>query len=565
MANLPEKSVTEKLFFFSRRGMARAVLPELRATPYTNGAPSRQRRERRIHGVACNHTLATAGIGADRRSRRLGAIRQIEIRVTGRTDRSLKQVSKFYIDGHWVDPIEPSPFTIINPATEEAVGEIALGGASDVEAAVDAAYRAFPVWSQTTAAERLPYLEKVVDGLRARIEELAEIATLTIGSPVTQARLVHGEAVIALCNGVIEALRNYEFEWLEGTTLILREPVGVCALITPWNWPLGQIVTKVLPAIAAGCTMVLKPSEHTPYDAAVFAEVIDASGLPAGVFNLVQGSGPIVGAAMASHPKVDFVSITGSTRAGAEVGRLAAPGIKRIAQELGGKSANILLADCDFAAAVPIGVYTAFRNCGQSCSAPTRMLVPEDRYEECKALAKAAAESLVVGDPSAASSTLGPLSNAAQFEKVQRLIELGLAEGAELVTGGLGRPEGIAKGYFVRPTVLGVAQSSMEIAQVEIFGPVLCMIPYRDEEEAVRIANDSAYGLGGYVQSANQSRAQAVARGIRTGTVAVNNPPLDLAAPFGGYKMSGNGRERGHFGIDDYLEVKSIVGYAQPA
>ncbi|MGX8013639.1 aldehyde dehydrogenase family protein [Mesorhizobium sp. ORM8.1] len=453
------------------------------------------------------------------------------------------------------------PFTVVNPADESVLAEILLGNAVDAERAVEAAKTAFPGWSASDPKFRFGIIERIIAGIESRREELAQVQSLTMGAPVAKSRLGNVDEVLGYARGILAGLRNFQFEERLGTTLILREPIGVCALITPWNWPLGQIIQKVLPAIATGCTMVLKPSEITPFDAVIFAEIVTEAGLPAGVFNLVQGDGPTVGGALSAHPDVALVSFTGSTRAGIDVARAAAGTVKRVCQELGGKSANILLPNADFAKMVPIGTREGMRNSGQSCSAPTRMLVPRDRFEEAKRLAKRTAESIVVGNPWVSGVDLGPLANSKQFDKVQSLIEAALAEGAELVAGGTGRPEGLEKGYYCRPTVLAMQSSDDMIAQTEIFGPVLCMIPYEDEEDAIRIANNSVYGLGGYVQSQNQIDAQRIARRIRAGAISVNDPDSDFNAPFGGYKMSGNGRERGRYGLDDYLEVKSIIGF----
>ncbi len=396
----------------------------------------------------------------------------------------------------------------------------------------------------------------------SRGEEIARAVSDEMGAPLAFAREAQVWAGRVHLEATIEALRNYEFRRLRGASLIAKEAIGVCALITPWNWPLNQIVCKVAPALAAGCAVVLKPSEIAPISAILFAEVMDAAGTPAGVFNLVNGTGPDVGQVMAGHPDVDMVSFTGSTRAGIIVAKTAADTVKRVAQELGGKSPNILLPDADFEAAVKAGVLGCFSNSGQSCDAPTRMLVPAARHEEALAIAKATAEGLVVGDPKAQGVDLGPVVSQAQFDKIQRLIHAGVAEGARLVTGGPGRPAGLEVGYYVKPTVFGHVTPEMTIAREEIFGPVLVVLSYRDEEEAIAIANDTVYGLAAYVSSQDLDHARRVAERLRAGTVNINYPAWDVHAPFGGYKQSGNGREYADFGIDDYLETKGVIGWA---
>jgi aldehyde dehydrogenase (NAD+) len=470
----------------------------------------------------------------------------------------------FYINGEWTPPATPNTHAVENPATEQVIARISLGSQADVDRAVAAARAAFESFSQTTTAERIALLERIVAEFNRRAPDLAAAVTAEMGAPAWLAR----DAQVPLCavhfTQAIEALKTYPFERQFGTTLVRREPVGVCALITPWNWPLYQIGCKVAAALAAGCTMVLKPSEIAPLNALIFAEVMDAAGVPPGVFNLVNGDGPTVGAALSAHPDVDMVSFTGSTRAGIDVARNAAATVKRVAQELGGKSANILLDDADLATFVPAGVQACFMNSGQACAAPTRMLVPQHLHAEVVRLAKASAEATTVGDPLKDGVKVGPLVSKAQFDRVQDCIGKGIDAGAELVVGGLGKPEGLAVGHYARPTIFANVRNDMAIAQQEIFGPVLVIIPYRDEAEAIRIANDSQYGLSGFVVSKDLERARRVARRLRTGQVRLNGAKHDFSAPFGGYKYSGNGREFGVFGIEEYLEAKSICGYFLP-
>jgi aldehyde dehydrogenase (NAD+) len=468
---------------------------------------------------------------------------------------------QFYIDGAWVDPAQRQTLDVINPATEEAVGRISLGSAADVDRAVVAARRAFETFSQTKREERLALLGDIIRIYQRRYEEIARTISLEMGAPFWLSKAAQAATGLAHLGQMVEILKNYAFEEVRGTTLIAREPVGVCGLITPWNWPVNQIMCKVAPALAAGCTMVLKPTEIAPLNAILLAEIIHEAGVPAGVFNLVNGDGPTVGEAIAAHPGIDMVSFTGSTRAGILVAKAAAPTVKRVAQELGGKSANILLDDADLGAAVGGGVLSCAMNSGQSCNAPTRMLVPASRHDEAVAIAKAAAEAVKVGDPFAEDTRIGPVVSQAQFDKIQRLIQKGIEEGATLVTGGPGRPVGLTKGYYVRPTVFANVRNDMTIAREEIFGPVLSILPYRDEAEAIRIANDTPYGLSGYVWSSDLDRARRVASRLRTGNVHLNGAGPDFAAPFGGYKQSGNGREWGAFGFEEFLEVKAVMGY----
>ncbi len=468
---------------------------------------------------------------------------------------------KFFIDGQWVDPMVPATLDVIDPSTEEAYTKISVGTKADVDRAVAAAKAAFPAFSQTSKAERLALLNRILDAYNDRYEEIAQAVSHEMGAPITWAREAQAWAGRAHMEATIKALEDYEFSEKRGSTMVVKEPIGVCALITPWNWPLNQIVCKVAPAIAAGCTVVLKPSEIAPISGIVFAEAMEAAGTPKGVFNLVNGTGPDVGQIMAGHPDVDMVSFTGSTRAGIIVAKTAAETVKRVAQELGGKSPNIILPDANFARAVRKGVQGCFGNSGQSCDAPTRMLVPASRHDEALEVAKKAAESFKVGDPRSEDTQLGPVVSQIQFDKIQRLIESGIQEGATLVTGGPGRPEHLNRGYYIRPTVFGHVRPGMSIEREEIFGPVLSVISYEDEEEAIKIANDTVYGLGAYVQSENIEHARNVAARIRSGQVSINYPEWDTFAPFGGYKQSGNGREYADWAIHDFLEVKGIVGY----
>ncbi len=467
---------------------------------------------------------------------------------------------KFYVDGQWVAPAQPSDHTVVNPATEEPAGVISLGGAADVDRAVAAARRAFDAYARTTVAERRALLEKVLEVYKARIGEVAEAITAEMGAPAGLSRKAQAGVGVGHLSAMIEVLKSFRTEEQQGSTRLLLEPVGACGLITPWNWPINQVAAKVVPALAAGCTMVLKPSEFSPFSAVLWAEILHQAGVPAGVFNLVNGLGTTVGAALSSHPGLDMVSFTGSTRAGIEVARGAAPTVKRVHQELGGKSPNVLLEDCDFSRAVKIGVLQVLTNSGQSCDAPTRMLVPEGRLAEVEAIAKATAEGAVVGDPRGEKTTVGPVVSRIQFERVQGYIQKGIAEGARLVAGGPGRPAGLERGYYVRPTVFSGVRNDMVIAREEIFGPVVVVIPYRDEEDAVRIANDTPYGLAGYVWSGDAAHGQRVAARIRAGQIHLNGAGPDFAAPFGGFKTSGNGREWGVHGLREFLEVKALLG-----
>lgn len=471
---------------------------------------------------------------------------------------------KFYIDGAWVDPIAPASLDVINPATEEPIAKISMGSAKDVDRAVKAARRAFGTFSQTTREERVALLKRILDVYKSRYDDIAKAISSEMGAPITLATRAQAAIGVAHLNQMIAVLKDYEFEHTQGSTLIAREPIGVCGFITPWNWPINQIVCKVAPAIAAGCTMVLKPSEIAPLNAILFAEVCDAAGVPKGVFNLVNGDGPTVGQAIASHPEVDCVSFTGSTRAGIAVAKAAADTVKRVHQELGGKSANIILRDADLKKAVHDGIQNCFRNSGQSCNAPTRMFVPKELQSQAVAVAKETAESIKVGDPTLKDSVLGPVVSEVQFNKIQGLIQAGIDEGATLVTGGTGRPDGLNRGYYVRPTVFSDVKPEMRISREEIFGPVISILPYETEEQVVELANDTVYGLAGYVQSGDIGHAREIASQIRAGQVNLNGAPGDMNAPFGGYKQSGNGREWGKYGFEEFLEIKAVLGY-QPA
>lgn len=470
-------------------------------------------------------------------------------------------LNAFFIGGRWVEPSGTARGVVVNPATEENVGGVPLGNSVNVDAAVAAARQAFPDWSRTAPAYRATLLDRLQALLEARGELLAQCLSLEMGAAIGYARTAQVPLAIAHVKAAKDVLAAFPFVKQRGQTAIAHEAIGVCALITPWNWPLYQITAKVAPALAAGCTLVLKPSELSPLSALLFAEAIEEAGFPAGVFNLVQGDGPVVGAALASHPEVDMISITGSTRAGVAVAQAAAPTVKRVAQELGGKSPNVILPDADLDRAVSLGVAAAFRNLGQSCSAPTRMIVPRQRLSEVEAIAQRAAAQIVVGDPLSEATTHGAIANRAQFDRIQTMIGVGISEGAKLLTGGPGRPGDRNVGLYAKPTIFSDVRTDMRIAQEEIFGPVLCIIPYDTVEEAVTIANDTVYGLGAHVQGRDMDVARAVASRIRAGQVHLNYPAWDPHAPFGGYKQSGNGREYGLEGMLEYLEVKSILGY----
>jgi aldehyde dehydrogenase (NAD+) len=476
----------------------------------------------------------------------------------------VKDCRQFYIDGEWVSPTAAHDFGVTNPATEEIVATISLGGAADIAKAVAAAKRAFERYAETSVESRVVLLKRIGEVYQSRMREMAATISEEMGAPVWLAEAAQAPAGLAHFLEIVKVLGYFRFAETKGTTLLRKEPVGVCGLITPWNWPMNQIACKVAPALAAGCTMVLKPSEVAPLSAYLFAEILHAAGVPPGVFNLVNGEGPAAGAALAAHPDIAMVSFTGSTRGGVAVAAAAAPTVKRVTQELGGKSANIILEDANFELAVKEGVQACFRNTGQSCDAPTRMLIPSGKMPLAADVAKRAAQEIKVAD-AAAKGSMGPLANRAQFEKVQRMIQKGIEEGATLVTGGMGRPEEVRKGYFVKPTVFTDVRNDMAIAREEIFGPVLSIIAYDDEEDAVRLANDTVYGLSGYVTSGDIERAKRVAKRIRSGNVHINGARIDFAGCFGGYKQSGNGREWSAAGLEDYLELKAIFGYAPDA
>ena len=467
---------------------------------------------------------------------------------------------QFYIDGAWVDPIEPKELKVINPATEEVAGVISMGGSKDVDRAVMAARRAFDGYSRSAPAERLALLERMLAAYKAHYDEIAQAISIEMGAPITLSKTSQTGIGVGHISAMIEVLKSFKFEEMRGTVRLVQEPVGVCALITPWNWPMNQVAAKVVPALAAGCTMVLKPSEYSPFSAIIWAKVMHEAGVPAGVFNLVNGDGNGVGAPLSSHREVDMVSFTGSTRAGSEVARNAAASVKRVHQELGGKSPNVLLDDADFERAVTKSVLHVFQNSGQSCNAPTRMLVPAAKLAEVEAIAKRVAESVVTGDPTSEKTNLGPVVSKLQFERVEGYIAKGIAEGAKVVTGGSGRPAGLTKGYFVKPTIFSNVRNDMTIAREEIFGPVLCILPYDNEEQAVKIANDTPYGLAAYVWSKDNLHARRIGAQIRAGQVTLNGASGNMNTPFGGFKMSGNGREWGEFGLRDFLEVKAVIG-----
>jgi betaine-aldehyde dehydrogenase len=470
----------------------------------------------------------------------------------------MKIYDQLYIGGKWLKPSGAGTIDVIDSGTEEVMGRIPEGAVADAEAAVEAAKLAFDGWAATPSAVRADYIEKIAANLKARTDELAATICGEVGMPLKLSRAIQVGSPLYNWKAYAKLAREFEFEERVGNSLVVREPVGVVAAITPWNYPLSQITLKVAPALAAGCTVVLKPSEIAPLNAFMLAEAIHEAGLPAGVFNLVSGYGPVVGEIIASHPFVDMVSFTGSTRAGKRVAELAAASIKRVALELGGKSASVVLDDADLPAAVTGTVAACYLNSGQTCSAHTRLIVPESRYEEVRELAKAAAEAFLVADPRDERARLGPLASAVQQRRVREYIERGIAEGAELVTGGAHMPDGLSKGFFVKPTVFGRVHPKATIAQEEIFGPVLSILTYKDEEEAIRIANDSPYGLGGAVWAGSDERATGVARRIRTGQIDINGGAWNAQAPFGGFKQSGYGRENGVFGLEEYLEYKSM-------
>ncbi|HVP84912.1 MAG TPA: aldehyde dehydrogenase family protein [Rhizomicrobium sp.] len=469
---------------------------------------------------------------------------------------------QFYIDGKWVDPVTPKTLEVIDPSNEEPFARISMGSKADVDKAVAAARKAFESWSRTSREERLAVMQRIVETYQKHYGEIVEAISREMGAPLGLSKNAQAAMGIAHFTQAMKILKDYEFERVEGSTAIVREPVGVVGMITPWNWPINQIACKVAPALAAGCTMVLKPSEVAPMNAMLFAQVMDEAGVPPGVFNLVNGDGPTVGEAMSSHPGIDMMSFTGSTRAGIAVAKASADTVKRVAQELGGKSANIVLEDADLKKAVVGGVMGMMSNSGQSCNAPSRMFVPRSKHDEAAQIAKAAAEKVKVGNPFDEGTTMGPVVSEVQYNKIQGLIQKGIDEGATLVTGGVGRPEGLNRGYYVRPTIFANVTNDMTIAREEIFGPVLAILPYETEEDAIKMANDTVYGLSGYVQSGDINHARKVASQLRTGNVHLNGAGVDLNAPFGGYKQSGTGREWGEFGFEEFLEVKAVLGYA---
>ncbi len=467
---------------------------------------------------------------------------------------------QFYINGAWVNPVETKEFKVVNPATEAVAGTISMGGPGDVELAVAAARRAFDGYSRTTPAERLALMERVLAAYNAHYDEIAQAISTEMGAPITLAKGSQTRIGVGHIKAMIDVLKTFKFEEHRGDTRLVQEPVGVCALITPWNWPMNQVAAKVVPALAAGCTMVLKPSEYSPFSAVLWAQVMHEAGVPAGVFNLVNGDGISVGAPLVAHREIDMVSFTGSTRSGTAVAKSAADSVKRVHQELGGKSPNVLLDDANFERAVKASVLHVFQNSGQSCNAPTRMLVPASKMAEVEAIAKRVAATVIVGDPTAPTTAVGPVVSKLQIDRVEGYIEKGIAEGANLVAGGMGRPDGLAQGYFVKPTIFSNVNNQMTIAREEIFGPVLCILPYDSEEEAIAIANDTPYGLAAYVWSEDNLRARRVGNRIRAGQVSLNGAFGDMQTPFGGFKMSGNGREYGEFGLRDFLEVKAVIG-----
>jgi aldehyde dehydrogenase (NAD+) len=482
--------------------------------------------------------------------------------TTSIADAVLDPCACAYIEGRWQPQAGTEKLQVINPASGELFAEVTAGDRRDLDNAVAAARRAFPAFAATPVKDRIALLERIHSLILERAEPLAQCLTLEMGATISHARAAHVPLAAAHVQAVIDVLHDYPFLRMNGSTAVVREAIGVVGLITPWNWPLYQITAKVAPALGAGCTIVLKPSELSPLSALMFAQILHDAGTPAGVFNLVNGTGPEIGAGMAEHPEIDMISITGSNRAGVQVAQAAAPTVKRVTQELGGKSPNLMLPDADFARVVPLGIKAAFRNVGQSCSAPTRMIVPRAHLAEIEAIAKATVDALVVGDPLDPATEMGPIANAAQFARVQAMIECGLAEGARLLCGGPGRPTGDEAGYFTQPTIFSDVRSDMTIAQEEIFGPVLCILAYDDIDEAVAIANDTRFGLGGHVQSGDPQAGREVALRIRTGQVHLNQPDWDAHAPFGGYRQSGNGREYGVFGLEEYLETKAILGFA---
>jgi aldehyde dehydrogenase (NAD+) len=475
----------------------------------------------------------------------------------------MREYMKFYIDGQWVDPIAPKSLDVINPATEGVAGHISIGTAADVDKAVKAARKAFATYSLTSRDERVALLERIIAEYQNRYGDMAAAITEEMGAPASLSMNAQAAIGMGHLQTALGILKNYKFEEDRGATRLVKEPIGVCGFITPWNWPVNQIACKVVPALAVGCTMVLKPSEVAPFSGYIWSEIMHAAGVPAGVYNMINGDGPGVGHAISSHPDVDMVSFTGSTRAGIEVAKAAAPTVKRVAQELGGKSPNIILEDADLKSAVGGGIRSVMTNSGQSCNAPTRMLVPAKKMDEVIVIAREAAESITVGDPNG-NAKMGPVVSEVQWNKIQGLIKKGIDEGATLVTGGAGRPEGLDKGYYVKPTVFANVTNDMTIAKEEIFGPVVAILGYDTVDEAVRIGNDTEYGLAAYISGTDQAKVREVASRLRAGQVSINGGGGDLMAPFGGYKMSGNGREWGDYGFAEFLETKAVLGYNTP-
>lgn len=475
----------------------------------------------------------------------------------------MREYQQFYINGEWIDPITPHTLDVLNPATERVCASISLGSEADVDRAVAAARAAFASFSQTSRQERIELLESCAAAYQSRYADIAEAICEEMGAPQSLASAAQAYTGLAHLKEAAAVLKDYQFEEELGQNRIFKEPIGVCGLITPWNWPANQIACKVAPALAVGCTMVLKPSEVAPLSGYIFAEIMHQAGVPAGVFNMLNGDGPGVGTALSQHRDIDMMSFTGSTRAGALVSKNAASTVKRVTLELGGKSPNIILDDADLDTAVTAGVMSMYNNTGQSCNAPSRMLVPAAKLAQAEAIAAEVSKSVVVGDPSRADTTMGPVVSQVQFDKIQGLIEKGIEEGAKLVAGGVGRPAGLERGYYVRPTVFSEANNDMTIAREEIFGPVLTMIPYDTEEQAIAIANDTPYGLAGYVQSGDLAHARRVASKIRAGNVHINGAFGGFGVPFGGFKQSGNGREWGSHGFVDYLEIKAVQGFEE--
>lgn len=467
---------------------------------------------------------------------------------------------EFYIDGQWVKPANADTLNVINPATEEAVATISLGSSADVDRAVSAARRVFETYSQTPVNQRIELLTTIREVYKRRVDDVADAIQTEMGAPSYLAKGAQAMVGLAHLKAAIRSLSNHNFEYKHGDFIIRHEPIGVCGLITPWNWPVNQVVSKLAPCLASGCTAILKPSEIAPLSSLVIADILHEAGVPAGVFNLVNGMGPVVGEAMSAHPDIDMMSFTGSTRGGVAVAKASADSVKRVSQELGGKSANIILDDNEFEASISAGVNLCMNNTGQSCNAPTRMLVPASRKDQAYAIATASAEKVVVGDPSDESTVIGPLVSDIQYEKVQKLIETGIAEGANLLTGGTGKPEGLNRGYYTKPTVFGDVKNDMTIAREEIFGPVLSLITYDSIDDAVAIANDTDYGLAAYVSGQDKDKLTAIARRLRAGQVHINYGSGGADAPFGGYKQSGNGREKAEWGLEEFLEVKAIMG-----